>query len=132
MENVPTRSEKIINFVKYGAGLKVFSLFSNFIFYSILEIEISKAYFLVLTLDFIIAFLLNYFFVFKVKKASLAPLITKFLLAGLLFRIIDMKLYLATVKVIGHVYVSQIMVTVIIFVLKFLLYDKIFKSDKEV
>tara|TARA_B100000925_G_C22010772_1_gene476298 strand:+ start:5818 stop:6222 length:405 start_codon:yes stop_codon:yes gene_type:complete len=127
----PTKSEKIKDFIKYGAGLKLFSLFTNYLFYKIFKLEVAKAYIFVLSLDFALAFILNYYYVFKVKNSNIYPVIVKFLIAGLVFRIFDLKLYLFVVGQIKNIFISQLLTTAIIFILKFVLYDKIFKSNKK-
>ena len=126
-----THKQKFTNFVKYGLMLKVFSIFTNFIFYQYFDLDVKNAYTYVLILDFFLAFILNYYFVFKVDNSNLLQVIIKFIAAGVGFRFIDMYIYLAVYQLIGNIYASQIISTVIIFVLKYTLYDKIFKSNKK-
>jgi putative flippase GtrA len=122
-------SSKPIKFLKGGVLLKAFSFLLNYILADLLAISISIAYTIVLVGDFFVGFLINRHFVFSdTKENKSSQVFFKFIIAGLGFRLLNWLLYVQIINKTGmYILYSQLIATMIVLVLKFSIYKKIFK-----
>jgi putative flippase GtrA len=120
---------KPVKFLKGGVLLKCFSFLLNYILVDLLNFPVNTTYIFVLVSDFFVGFLINRYFVFNdTKKKDSSHVFMKFLIAGIGFRALNWLLYVAIIDKTGmYILYSQFIATVLVLVLKFSVYKKIFK-----
>ncbi len=119
-----------VKFLKGGAVLKVFSFGLNYILADYLGLNKEFAYVFVLIADFLLGFLINRYFIFKKTEKSEKDLkvFRNFIIAGLGFRGLNWVIYICILKYFElYILVAQLIATLIVLVLKYSVYKKIFK-----
>lgn len=118
-----------LKFIYSGVFMRALAIILNYTFAVYLELNIRIVYFVVLIIDFTIGFLLNRFLVFTQSfNRSNRSTFFAFIIAGIIFRTIDWGIYVFLVeKLLLHITLAQICSILLIMLLKFTVYNKIFK-----
>lgn len=121
-------SSEPIKFFNGGVILKIFSFGLNFILADLLALDLELTYIFVLFCDLILGFFINRYFVFnKTKTRKNSQTLTMFFIAGLGFRAMNYFIYIAILNYFKlYLLIAQLIATLIVLVLKFFVYRKIF------
>ncbi len=117
-------------FIKGGAALKVVSFGLNYILADYLSLNKELTYIFVLIADFLLGFAINRYFIFKKTEDSQkdSQVFKKFVIAGLSFRGLNWLIYIGILKFFElYILIAQLIATIIVLVLKYSVYKKIFK-----
>ncbi len=120
---------KPVKFLKGGVLLKCFSFLLNYILADLFNLPVNATYSFVLICDFFVGFLINRHFVFSdTKENKSSHVFFKFVIAGVGFRVLNWIAYVQIIdKTDMYILYAQLIATIIILVLKFSAYKKIFK-----
>ncbi len=121
-------SSEPMKFLNGGVILKIFSFGLNFILADLLALDLEFTYIFVLFCDLILGFVINRYFVFnKTKTRKNSQTLTMFFIAGLSFRAMNYFIYIAILNYFKlYLLIAQLIATLIVLVLKFFVYRKIF------
>ena len=117
-----------VKFLKGGVVLKIFSFALNYILVDFVDIKHGFAYFIVLAFDLLLGYIINKYFVFSGSDKGHRDTFTKFMIAGVGFRGLNWLIYAILVRSFEKYYLAvQLFATVVVLVLKYFVYKKIFK-----
>lgn len=115
-------------FLFTGLIIRAIDFALNFLLAEVFELAIRPVYFLVMVVDFSLGYLNSRYVVFKTKNKSHKDTLTKFLIAGIGFRLLDWLIYVYIVERFNlYISIAQLVSMVFIVIIKFIVLKRIFK-----